>query len=86
MNKPIFYKSFRSRNLKEKILPQKTLDDLVSEDSKIILDIGFGTGDSSITLKKIYPDFAILGIEAYKPGVQRLQSKGIAVHYGDALE
>jgi tRNA (guanine-N7-)-methyltransferase len=86
MNKPVFYKSFRSRNIKEKILPQKPLDKLVSENPKIILDIGFGTGDSSIALKKIYPNYTILGLEAYKPGVQRLQSKDIAVHYGDALE
>ncbi len=86
MNKPVFYKSFRSRGRKEKNLTNISLDKLVSESSKIILDIGFGTGDSSIALKEMYKDYTVLGIEAYMPGVERLRSEDIAVQYGDALE
>ena len=34
----------------------------------------------------MYKNYTILGIEAYIPGIQRLQSEGIAAQYGDALE
>ena len=86
MTRPVFYKSFRSRKSKEKNISNKSLEKLLGESSKIILDIGFGTGDSTIALKKMYMDYTVLGIEAYMPGVQRLKSKDIEVQYGDALE
>jgi len=86
MNRPVFYKSFRSRKSKEINLTHKSLNELIDKRSKIILDIGFGTGDSSIALKEMYKNYTILGIEAYMPGIQRLKSEGIAAQYGDALE
>ena len=86
MNRPVFYKSFRSRKSKEINLTNKSLNELIDKRSKIILDIGFGTGDSSIALKEMYKNYTILGIEAYMPGIQRLKSEGIAAQYGDALE
>jgi len=86
MNRPVFYKSFRSRKSKEINLTNKSLNKLIDKKSKIILDIGFGTGDSSLALKEMYKNYTILGIEAYMPGIQRLKSEGIAAQYGDALE
>ena len=86
MNRPVFYKSFRSRKSKEANPTSKSLNELIDKRSKIILDIGFGTGDSSIALKEMYKNYNVMGIEAYIPGIQRLQSEGIAAQYGDALE
>lgn len=86
MNRPVFYKSFRSRKSREINLTNKSLNELINQRSKIILDIGFGTGDSTIALKEMYKNYMVLGIEAYIPGIQRLESEGIEAHYGDALE
>ena len=86
MSRPVFYKSFRSRKTKNENLKNDSLDELMNESSKVILDVGFGTGDSTIALKEMYMDYTILGIEAYMPGVQRLKSKDILVQYGDALD
>ncbi len=86
MNKPIFYKSYRSRKYQKVELPKLSLQEVPPEDESIILDIGFGTGESSIALCEMYPDSLVCGIEAYKPGVQRLLLNDIFVQYGDALE
>ena len=86
MNKPVYYKSFRSRKFQEPEKPKRSVLDILAIEKNIILDIGFGTGDSTITLRDIFPEYNIFGIEAYKPGVKNLLSKNIYVHYGDALE
>ena len=86
MTKPIYYKSFRSRNFCQLKTPEKNLLDVIKENKNIILDIGFGTGESSIALKNIFPDSTVCGIEAYKPGVKNLLNNKVFVHYGDALE
>ena len=86
MNKPVYYKSFRSRKFKQLEKPKRTALDILAVEENIILDIGFGTGDSTIALQGMFPQHSVLGIEAYKPGVKNLLSKNIYVHFGDALE
>ena len=86
MNKPVYYKSFRSRKFQELEKPKRSALDILGTEENIILDIGFGTGDSTIALQGMFPHHSIMGIEAYKPGVKNLLSKKIYVHYGDALE
>ena len=86
MNKPVYYKSFRSRKFKELEKPKRTALDILAVEENTILDIGFGTGDSTIALQNMFPQYSLMGIEAYKPGVKNLLSKKIHVHHGDALE
>ena len=54
MNKPVFYKSFRSRKSENISIPETSLAQSVSSERSIILDIGFGTGESSIALSQMY--------------------------------
>ncbi len=86
MNRPVFYKSFRSRKFQELEKPATLTLDLLSQEKNSILDIGFGSGESTLALKEMFPKYNILGIEAYKPGVKKLLSKNINVYNGDALE
>ena len=86
MNKPVYYKSFRSRKFQEPEKPKRSALDILAIEENIILDIGFGTGDSTIALQGMFPQHSVLGIEAYKPGVKNLLSKNIYVHFGDALD
>tara|TARA_B100000161_G_scaffold265545_1_gene242373 strand:+ start:3290 stop:3874 length:585 start_codon:yes stop_codon:yes gene_type:complete len=86
VNRPVFYKSFRSRKFQELEKPATLTLDLLSQEKNSILDIGFGSGESTLALKEMFPKYNILGIEAYKPGVKKLLSKNINVYNGDALE
>ena len=86
MTRPIYYKSFRSRNFTQLSIPARTLIDVIKENNDIILDIGFGSGESSIALKNTFSSSTVCGIEAYKPGVKNLLENDIFVHYGDALD
>ena len=86
MIKPIFYKAFRSRRYKDLQKPQISSHDIVNKGENIILDIGFGTGESTISLTNNFRDSLVCGVEAYKPGVQKLIDENILTHYGDALE
>ena len=86
MTKPVYYKSFRSRKFQEPVKPNRSALDILAIEENIILDIGFGTGDSTIALQGMFPQHSILGIESYKPGIKNLLSKNIFVHHGDALE
>ena len=86
MIKPVYYKSFRSRKFQEPEKPKRSALDILAIEKNIILDIGFGTGDSTIALQGMFPQHSVLGIESYKPGVKNLLSKNIYVHFGDALE
>ena len=86
MIKPVYYKSFRSRKFQEPEKPKRSALDILAIEKNIILDIGFGTGDSTIALQGMFPQHSILGIESYKPGIKNLLSKNIFVHHGDALE
>jgi len=86
VNKPVYYKSFRSRKFRAPEKPKRSALDILATEENIILDIGFGTGDSTVALQGMFPHHSIMGIEAYKPGVKNLLSKKIYVHYGDALE
>ena len=86
MNRPVYYKSFRSRKFQELEKPTRSILDILKIEKDIILDIGFGTGESAIAISKMFPKHNICGIEAYKPGVKNLISNNIFAHYGDALE
>ena len=57
-----------------------------NQSDEIILDIGFGTGESTIALNEIFTEHVVCGIEAYKPGVKKLIAEKIPVEYGDAAE
>ena len=86
MNRPVYYKSFRSRKFQEPVKPNRSALDILAREENIILDIGFGTGDSTIALQGMFPQHSVMGIEAYKPGIKNLLSKNIFVHHGDALK
>jgi tRNA (guanine-N7-)-methyltransferase len=86
MIRPVFYKSFRSRNFSQLKESEKSLD-LTNRPSKnLIIDIGFGTGESTIALSSIFINDIVCGIECYKPGVKKLMDNDIHVKFGDALE
>jgi tRNA (guanine-N7-)-methyltransferase len=86
VTKPVYYKSFRSRKFQEPVKPNRSALDILAREENIILDIGFGTGDSTIALQGMFPQHSVMGIEAYKPGIKNLLSKNIFVHHGDALK
>ena len=86
MIKPVFYKSFRSRNFSQ-LKESEELLDLTNLPSKnLVIDIGFGTGESTIALSGMFINDIVCGIECYKPGVKKLMDNNIHVKYGDALE
>ena len=86
MTRPIYYKSFRSRKSQNIHLTTSSIVKATKQSDEIILDIGFGTGESTIALNEIFTEHVVCGIEAYKPGVKKLIAEKIPVEYGDAAE
>ena len=86
MIKPVFYKSFRSRNFNQLKESEKSLDLTNLPSKNLIIDIGFGTGESTIALSSIFINDIVCGIECYKPGLKKLMDNDIHVKFGDALE
>jgi tRNA (guanine-N7-)-methyltransferase len=86
MIRPVFYKSFRSRNFNQLKESEKSLDLTNLPSKNLIIDIGFGTGESTIALSSIFINDIVCGIECYKPGVKKLMDNDIHVKFGDALE
>ena len=86
MTRPVYYKSFRSRKFQNVHLTSTSIIDATDQSDDVILDIGFGTGESTMTLNEIFSEHVVCGIEAYKPGVKKLMAKNIPVEYGDAAE
>lgn len=86
MIRPIFYKSFRSRNFNQLEESQEPLDFTNLPSKNLIIDIGFGTGESTIALSSMFVNSIVCGIECYKPGVKKLMDNNIYVKYGDAME
>ena len=86
MIKPVFYKSFRSINFNQLKESEKSLDLTNLPSKNLIIDIGFGTGESTIALSSIFINDIVCGIECYKPGVKKLMDNDIHVKFGDALE
>ena len=86
MTRPVYYKSFRSRKLQNIHLTSNSIVDATNQSDDIILDIGFGTGESTVSLSEIFSEHVVCGIEAYKPGVKKLIAEKIPVEYGDAAE
>ncbi|MDP6164622.1 MAG: tRNA (guanosine(46)-N7)-methyltransferase TrmB [Gammaproteobacteria bacterium] len=69
------------------------LQQLFGNNNPVIMEIGFGMGDSLITMAKTMPQNNYLGIEVHKPGVGRLlnnaQAEGLTnlrVFCDDAIE
>ena len=48
------------------------LEKLFVKDQPIVLDIGFGNGDSLLTLAEQHPGLNFLGVEVYRPGIGSL--------------
>ena len=86
MSRPVYYKSFRSRKFNNIHFASSSIVDATNKSDDVILDIGFGTGESTMTLNEIFSDHLVCGIEAYKPGVKKLIAEKIPVEYGDAAE
>ena len=86
MTRPVFYKSFRSRKFQNICLASSSILDAANQSDDIILDIGFGAGESTMALNEIFSKHVVCGIEAYKPGVKNLIAEKIPVEYGDATE
>ncbi len=86
MTRPVYYKSFRSRKFQNILIPSTSLVDAVTQSDDIILDIGFGTGESTVALNEIFSNHTVCGIEAYKPGIKKLIAEKIPVEFGDAAQ
>ena len=86
MIRPVFYKSFRSRNFNQLEETKRSLDLNNLSQKNLVIDIGFGTGESTIALSSIFINDIVCGIECYKPGVKKLMDNDIHVKFGDALE
>ncbi len=55
----------------EKIVPNEWF----VKSQPIILDIGFGSGDSLVSLAQQGPDFNFIGVEVYRPGIGAVLQK-----------
>lgn len=86
MIRPIFYKSFRSRNFNQLDESKESLNLSNLSQKNLIIDIGFGTGESTLALSRMFVNNVVCGVECYKPGVKKLIDNNIHVKYGDALE
>lgn len=51
---------------------QLEIEKLFAKQQAVILDIGFGNGDSLLTLAEEHPQINFLGVEVYRPGIGNL--------------
>ena len=49
--------------------------DYFSKSQPLVLDVGFGSGDSLIDLAQQRPDFNFIGVEVYRPGIGNTMRK-----------
>jgi len=68
-------------------------EQVFSSDAPVILEIGFGMGDSLLSMAKSHPENNYIGIEVHRPGVGRLLNnaqldgvKNLRVYCDDAIE
>ncbi len=47
------------------------INDIINSERPVILDIGFGMGDSLVALATKHPDCLIVGVDIYQPGIAR---------------
>ncbi len=66
---------------------------LFGRDAPVILEIGFGMGDSLLAMAMAHPDLDYIGVEVHRPGVGSLlrgiskhQIKNLKIYQEDALE
>jgi len=54
--------------------PSETLDfkGIFGRDGPVVFEIGFGMGETTAAIAKAYPNWNIVGVEVYKPGVGAL--------------
>lgn len=72
----------------------QALNDVFAKaDSPLVLEIGFGMGDSLLHMAAIYPDTNFIGIEVHVPGVGRLvnqadlqQLQNLRIFCADAID
>ena len=69
------------------------LDEVFGRDAPVVLEIGFGMGDSLLSMAKDQPEKNYIGIEVHRPGVGRLLNnaqlegvENIRVYCDDAVE
>ena len=65
MTRPVYYKSFRSRKLQNIHLTSNSIVDATNQSDDIILDIGFGTGESTVSLNEIFSEHVVCGTVSY---------------------
>ena len=57
----------------------KTLNDAgLPEGAPVVLEIGFGNGDFLVHLAQTHPDWCLLGVEIYLPGVAKAVGRKMA--------
>ena len=66
-----FWTCYGITNSKDKI----TFVDYFAKNQPLILDVGFGSGDSLIALAQQRPDFNFVGVEVYRPGIGNTMRK-----------
>ena len=95
--KPKFYKSFRSRKKYDVTnnlnIGNKRISEILRNNKKINLEIGFGDGESVIYMAKNNPKKNFICIESYVIGIKNLYKKiqkenlnNILIVHGDAIE
>lgn len=51
---------------------EKALSDFVNPDKQLVVEVGFGMGDSLLEMAKVSPEAQFVGVEVHPPGVGRL--------------
>jgi tRNA (guanine-N7-)-methyltransferase len=85
----------------DELLPQFILDekikfnqmDVFANNNPVMLDIGFGNGESLIHIARMYPEINFIGMEVHSPGVghlllnmEKYQINNIRIYQADGVE
>lgn len=73
--------------------PKLSFDELFGVPGRVVLDIGFGSGEALIELAELRPEELVIGIDVHTPGVaavlEAIESRGlrnVRVAEGDVLD